>query len=139
MIIVMIIIPMKGGTVVSVAASQLQGPGCDSDLRGLSVWSLHVPPVFAVGFLPQSMLARWTGLSKLPLSCPAMDWRPVQGVVLPCTRVCRVRLWLTATLYRIKQLQIMDGGIIAGLEAEVLFFHSKPAQKTQSTMQCDKL
>ncbi|MEQ2244972.1 hypothetical protein ILYODFUR_022712 [Ilyodon furcidens] len=69
----------------------------------LSAWSLHVLPMHAwvltgySGFLPQSknMTVRLIGLSKLPigvnecvhgclscmsLCCPAMDWRPVQGV-----------------------------------------------------------
>ena len=49
-----------GGTVVSTAASQRQGPGFDSRLGSLSVWSLHILPVSAwvssgcSGFLPQS-------------------------------------------------------------------------------------
>ena len=70
---------------------------------GLSVWSLHVLPVYAwvlsgySGFLPPSknMHVRLIGVSKLSLgvfvsvcaclSClslcgPVMDWRPVQGV-----------------------------------------------------------
>ena len=33
------------GTVVGTAASQLQGPGLNSGLRSLSVWSLHVLPM----------------------------------------------------------------------------------------------
>merc|ERR1712168_994532 len=50
-----------GGSVVSTAASQQEGPGFDSQLGqglGLSVWSLHVLPVLAwvssghSGFLP---------------------------------------------------------------------------------------
>ena len=49
-----------GSTVVSIAASQLQGPGFDSRLGSLSVWSLHILLVSAwvssgsSGFLPQS-------------------------------------------------------------------------------------
>ena len=49
-----------GSTVVSTAASQLQGPGFDSRLWSLSVWSLYVLPVPAwvssgcSSFLPQS-------------------------------------------------------------------------------------
>jgi len=50
----------RGGTVVSTAALQLQGPGFVSRLGSLSVWSLHILPVSAwvssgfSGFLPQS-------------------------------------------------------------------------------------
>ena len=49
-----------GSTVVSTAASQLQGPGFDFRLGSLSVWSLHILLVSAwvssgcSGFLPQS-------------------------------------------------------------------------------------
>ena len=49
-----------GSTVVSTAASQLQGSGFDSRLGSLSVWSLHILLVSAwvssgcSGFLPQS-------------------------------------------------------------------------------------
>ena len=49
-----------GNTVISTAASQLQGPGFDSRLGSLSVWSLHILLVSAwvssgcSGFLPQS-------------------------------------------------------------------------------------
>ena len=70
--------------------------------RGLSVWNLHVLPVYAwvlsgyFGFLPPSinMHVRLIGvstivlrsecgcLSRLSLCGPVMDWRPVQGV--PC-------------------------------------------------------
>lgn len=58
-------------------ASQLQGPGFDSWLGGLSVWSLHVVPVLVwvftgqSSFLPLSkdMLVRLIGLSKLPSVC----------------------------------------------------------------------
>ena len=45
---------------VSTAASQRQGPGFDSQLEPLLVWSLHVLPVSVwvssgcSGFLPQS-------------------------------------------------------------------------------------
>ena len=63
----MLIMGQPGGTVVSTAASQRQGPGFDSRLRSLSVWSLHILPVSAwvssgcSGFLPQSkdVLVRW--------------------------------------------------------------------------------
>jgi len=53
-----------GGTMVSTAASQRQGPGFDSLLGSLSAWSLHILPVSAwvsfgcSGFLPQSKDAR---------------------------------------------------------------------------------
>ena len=89
----------------STAASQQEGSGFESPIpRGLSVWSLHVLPVFAwvfsgySGFLPQSkdMQLRLIGECKLSLGvsvgvngvcvCPAMDWRPVQGVSLPLAR-----------------------------------------------------
>jgi len=49
-----------GGTVVSTAASQRQGPGFNSSLGSLSVWSSHILAVSAwvfsgcSGFLPQS-------------------------------------------------------------------------------------
>ena len=65
--------PTYGGTVVSTAGSQLQGPGFDSWLGSLSVWSLHVLPVSVwvssgcSGFLPQSKDVR-VGHAKLPLS-----------------------------------------------------------------------
>ena len=65
-----------GGTVVSAAASQRQGPGFNSGLGSLSVRSLHVPPVSAwvssgcSGFLPQSKDVRVRGIGhdKLPHS-----------------------------------------------------------------------
>jgi len=41
----------KSGHVVSTAASQLQGPGFDSRLGSLSVWSLHILPCLC-GFPP---------------------------------------------------------------------------------------
>jgi len=53
-----------GSTVVSTAASQLQGPRFDSRLGSLSVWSLHVLPVSAwvssgcSSFLPHSKNVR---------------------------------------------------------------------------------
>ena len=67
--------------------------------RGLSVWSLHVLPMLTqprayVGFL---RIIRLIGGSKLPVGVtvsvygcsnmcgPVMDWRPVQGVLLPFT------------------------------------------------------
>ena len=60
---------------VSTAASQLQGPGFDSQLGSLSVWSLYILPVSAwvssgcSGFLPQSndVHVRLIGNVKLPL------------------------------------------------------------------------
>jgi len=62
--------------VVSTAASQLQGPGFDSLLGSLSVWSLHILTVSAwvsygcSGFLLHSkdVQVRATGYAKLPLS-----------------------------------------------------------------------
>jgi len=91
-----------GGVVVSTVASQREGSRFNSRLV-LSVWSLHVLPVYAwvlsrySSFLPPSknMHVRLTGdsklsfgvsvsvcgcLSRLSLCCPVMDWRPVQGV-----------------------------------------------------------
>jgi len=41
-----------GGTVVSTAASQRQGPGFDSRFGSLSLWSLHILPVSVRGFPP---------------------------------------------------------------------------------------
>jgi len=66
----------NGGTVVSTAASQRHGPGFDSRLGSLSVWSLHIFPVSAwvssgcSGFLPQykDVRVRWIGHAKLPLN-----------------------------------------------------------------------
>ena len=63
------------GTVVSTAASQHQGPGFNSGLGSLSVWSLHVLPVSArvssgcSSFLPQSkdVQIRWIGHDNLSL------------------------------------------------------------------------
>ena len=65
-----------GSTMVCTAASQLQGPGLDSRLGLLSVWSLHILLVSAwvssgcSGFLPQSKDVRvgLIGHAKLPLS-----------------------------------------------------------------------
>jgi len=62
--------------VVSTAASQCQGPGFDSRLGSLSVWSLHILPVSAwissgcSGFLPQSkdVRVRLIGHGKLPVN-----------------------------------------------------------------------
>ena len=61
---------------VSMAASQRQGPGFNSGLGPLSVWNLHILPVSAwvssgcSGFLPQpkDVRVRWIGHAKLPLS-----------------------------------------------------------------------
>ena len=61
---------------VSTATSQCQGPGFDSQLGSLSVWSLHVLPVSAwvssgcSGFLPHSkdVRIRLIGHAELPLS-----------------------------------------------------------------------
>ena len=79
---------------------------------GLSLWSLHVLPVYAwvlsgySGFLPPSknMHVRLIGdsklssgvcgcLSRLSLCGPVMDWRPVQGVprLLPDDRWDRLQ------------------------------------------------
>ena len=68
----------QGGTVVSTAASQRQGPGFDSRLGSLSVRSLHALPVSAwvssrcSNFLPRSndVRAMRIGHAKLPLSIP---------------------------------------------------------------------
>ena len=62
-----------GGTVVITAASQRQGPGFNSSLASLCVWSLHVPPVSAwvssgcSGFPPQSkdVWVRLIGQAKI--------------------------------------------------------------------------
>ena len=67
---------LTAGTVVSTAASQRQGPGFDSRLGSLSVWSLHVLPVSVwvssgcSGFLPQSryVQVRCIGYAKLTLN-----------------------------------------------------------------------
>ena len=64
-----------GSTVVSTAASQLQGPGFDSRLGSLSVWSLHTLLVSAwvssrcSGFLPQSKDVR-VRLIGQAINCP---------------------------------------------------------------------
>ena len=65
---------------VSAAASERQGPGFNSGLGSLSVWSLHVLPVFAwvssgcSGFLPQSKgdveMRRWTGVNTVRVLTP---------------------------------------------------------------------
>ena len=63
---------------VSAAASQHQGPGCDSQLGSLSVRSLHVLPVSAwvssgapvSSHSPKGVLVRWIGHAKLSLSVP---------------------------------------------------------------------
>ena len=65
-----------GGTVVSTAASQRQGPRFDSRFGSLCVWSLYVLPMSVwvsfgcSGFLPQSkdVRVRWIGQAKLSLS-----------------------------------------------------------------------
>jgi len=65
-----------GSTVVSTAASQLQGTGFNSQLGSLSVWSLHILRVSVwvsfgcSGFLPQSkdVQVRWIRHTQLPLS-----------------------------------------------------------------------
>ena len=65
---------LHGGVVVSAVASQRDGSRFNSR-RGLSVWSLHVLPVYAwvlsgySGFLPPSknMHVRLIGVSKLSL------------------------------------------------------------------------
>ena len=64
-----------GGAVVSTDASQHQGPGFNSDLGLLSVWSLYILPVSAwvssgcSGFLPHSkgVQVRLIGHAKLIL------------------------------------------------------------------------
>ena len=61
---------------VSIAASQRQGPGFNSGLGSLSVWSLHILPPSAwdssgcSGLLPQSkdVKVRLIGRANLPLS-----------------------------------------------------------------------
>ena len=61
---------------VSTAAPQHQGPGFDSGLGSLSVWSLRFLPVSAwvssgcSSFLPHSrdVQVRWIGHAKLTLS-----------------------------------------------------------------------
>ena len=68
-----------GSTVVSIAASQCQGPGFDSWLVSLPVWSLHILPVSAwvssgcSGFLPHSKNVRVIGHAKLLLSVRGMS------------------------------------------------------------------
>jgi len=62
--------------VVSTVASQLQGPGFNSSLASLSVWSLHVLPISAwvssgcFVFLPllKDMQVKWIVHVKLPFS-----------------------------------------------------------------------
>ena len=78
---------------VSTAASQLQGPGFDSRLGSLSVWSLHILLVSAwvssgcSGFLPQSkdVQVRLIGHAKIAPSCPEM--RRLEGVVGKCVGI----------------------------------------------------
>ena len=96
--------------VVSTVASQQRVPA-STPSWGLSVWSLHVLPVYAwvlSGFLPPSknMHVRLIGVSKillrsefervcgcLSLCGPVMDWRPIQGVprLLPDDRWDRLQ------------------------------------------------
>jgi len=95
---------LHGGVVVSTVSSQREGFRFSPHSGwGLSVWSLHVLPVYAwvlsgySGFLPPSkiMHVRLIGgsklslgvsvsvcgcLSRLSLCGPVMDSRPVQGV-----------------------------------------------------------
>ena len=85
---------LRGGVVVSTVASQqpiqVWFPAC-----GLSVWSLHVLPVYEwilsrySGFLPLSKnmhvrlimsVSLHDCVFRLSLCGPVMDWRPVQGV-----------------------------------------------------------
>ena len=81
---------LHGGVVVSTFASQQEGSGFESRFnQGLSVWSLHVLPVYAwvlsgfSGFLPQSKDmqngVRFIGDSKLTVGvnvrvngCPSL-------------------------------------------------------------------
>ena len=95
-----LLLGLQGGVVVSTVASQQRVPG-SIPAWGLSVWSLHVLPVYVwllfgySGFLPPSrnMHVRLIGVSKLSLGVsvsvcgclsrlslcgPVMDWRPVQ-------------------------------------------------------------
>ena len=66
----------RGGTMVSIAASQRQAPVFNSSLGSLSVFSLHILPVSAwvssgcSGFLPRSkdVRVRLIGHDKLTLS-----------------------------------------------------------------------
>ena len=66
------------GTVISTVASQRQGPGFNSGLGSLSVWSLHILPVSAwvssecSGFLPHSndVPVQLIGHAKFALSVP---------------------------------------------------------------------
>jgi len=77
-----------GSTVVSTAASQLQGPGFDSRLEYLSVWSLHILPVSAwvssgcSGCLPQSndVRVRLICHAKLPIVSCDVQVRGIRGV-----------------------------------------------------------
>ena len=70
-----------GGTVVSTAASQRQGPGFNSWLESLSVWNLHILPVSAwvssgcSGFFPRSknVQVRWIDHAKFSLSVPEQE------------------------------------------------------------------
>ncbi|XP_078084146.1 general transcription factor II-I repeat domain-containing protein 2-like [Mustelus asterias] len=69
-----------GSTVVSTAASQLQGPGFDSRLGSLSVWSLHILLVSVwvssgcSGFLPQSKDVRVRLIGQVKKNCPLESW-----------------------------------------------------------------
>ena len=78
-----------GGTVVSTAASQRQGPGFDSRLGSLSVWSLHILPVSAWISPPcapvSSHSPKMCGLGglamlKLPLSIRGTSWGKCMGL-----------------------------------------------------------
>ena len=62
----------RGGTVVSTAASQRQGPRFDSWLGSLSVRSLHVLPMSAwvSSHCPKDVLVRCIGHVKFSLSVP---------------------------------------------------------------------
>jgi len=64
-----------GGTVVSTAASQLQGPGLGHCLCGVCTFSPFLSSVCS-GFLPHSIdvRVRWIGHAKLPLSVKG-DWQ----------------------------------------------------------------
>lgn len=81
-----------GGTVGSIASSQLQGPWCDFELQLQSVWSdpgsSHVAWVS-----PIQHAGRWIGDSKLPVS--------VNECVNMCAYGILIHQWSTATLTRI--------------------------------------
>jgi len=89
---------------------------------GLSVWSLHVLPLYVwvlSGLLPppKNMYVKLSGDSKLSLGVsvsvdgcvsrlcgPAMDWRPAQGVTRLSTNDSWDRLERPVTLSWIKQV-----------------------------------